>query len=71
MAYHVCESCAIAILNGDDSHLNDDQQVALMQFVSERGMLADAGMAYQNGYWDCESCDEVQIAGSAHAVEQA
>ena len=71
MAYHICENCAVAILNGDDSHLNDDQVDAVMAFLNDRGMLADAGMVPQNGYWDCEACEEVQIHGSAHAVEQA
>lgn len=72
MAYHVCESCAVAILNGDNSHLADDQQrVRLDDFLNDHGMLADAGMVPQNGYWDCEACGEVQIHGSAQAVEQA
>ena len=71
MAYHVCEFCAIAILDGDMSHLEDDQRDVLMAFMDERGLLADAGWVPQDGYWDCEACGETQAAGTAWAVEQA
>ena len=71
MAYHVCESCAVAILNGDASHLEGESHDRLMEFAEDRGMLLDAGWVPQGGYWDCEACGEVQIAGTAQAVEQA
>lgn len=69
MVYHICESCAIAILNRDNSHL-DDNHNRLIEFVESRGLLVDAGMVPQDGWWDCEACGEVQIAGLAQAVEQ-
>ena len=71
MAYHICEICAIALLDGDDSVLDDQQRVRLGDFMNEKGLLAEAGWVPQDGYWDCEACGEVQIAGTAHAVEQA
>lgn len=71
MTYHICETCAIAILDGDTSHLEDDQSDTLMTFLDEKGLLAGAGWVPQDGYWDCEACGETQAAGTAHAVEQA
>lgn len=71
MAYHICEYCAIALLDGDNSVLGSDQQAALFRFMDDHGMLLDAGWVPQDGYWDCEACGETQAAGTAHAVEQA
>lgn len=72
MAYHICESCAVAILSGDMGHLDESREAydRLVEFVEDRGLLVDAGMVPQGGYWDCEACGEVQIAGVAQAVEQ-
>ena len=71
MAYHICEFCAIALLDGDNSILDDQQRVRLDDFMNDHGLLAEAGWVPQDGYWDCEACGETQAAGTAHAVEQA
>lgn len=67
--YHVCNSCAVAILNDDYSGMEDDTDYPrVTTFVETVGNLVDAGMADMPGYWECESCNQVDI-GSAHALE--
>lgn len=65
--YHVCDTCACAIVN--DDHASYDLDVERVTEFTERvGYLADAGTVSKPGYWECEACDQVQI-GSAHALE--
>ncbi|QBP29765.1 hypothetical protein SEA_TYPHA_110 [Mycobacterium phage Typha] len=71
--YHVCKSCATAIINDDYSAFEDHQDpdtdyARVTAFVASAGMLTDAGQAPKGGYWDCESCGQVEI-GSAHCLE--
>jgi ribosomal protein L37AE/L43A len=66
--YWVCDECAVAIENDDYTSYDLDVE-RVESFVERVGMLADAGMVPQAGYWDCESCEQTQCAGSAHALE--
>ncbi|APQ42256.1 hypothetical protein SEA_ESTES_172 [Mycobacterium phage Estes] len=68
--FHVCRSCKTAILNDDYSAFDDDDAdyPRITAFVESVGMLVDAGTAPRVGYWDCESCGQVEI-GNADALE--
>jgi hypothetical protein len=70
--YHVCDTCAPAILNDDYSAFSlDDTDVdyeRVTAFVETVGYLVDAGRATRGGYWECEACSQVTI-GSAFALE--
>lgn len=70
--YHVCDTCAPAILNDDYSAFDvqdvDTDYERVSAFVELVGSLCDAGMVNRAGYWECESCAQVQI-GSAFALE--
>ena len=76
--YHVCPECAYALLNHDysafegfediDMQDTDTDYARVQAFAESTGFLADAGRAAKPGYWECESCWQVQI-GSAYALE--
>ncbi len=70
--FHVCDTCAAAIVNDDYSAFDmqdpDTDYERVTAFVEMTGYLVDAGMVPKPGYWQCESCDQVCI-GSAHALE--
>lgn len=70
--YHVCHSCAAAIVNDDYSAFslqdNDTDYERVTAFVESVGYLCDAGTVSKPGYWECEACDQVEI-GSACALE--
>lgn len=63
--YHVCHECAVAIVNDDysafDMQDTDTDYVRVSAFVEMTGYLVDAGRVSEPGYWECESCDQVQI----------
>lgn len=70
--YHVCHSCAAAIVNDDysafDLYDDDTDYARVIAFVESAGYLADAGRVSKPGYWECEACWQVEI-GSAYALE--
>jgi len=71
--YHVCDTCAPAIVNDDYSalelHQNPDADyVRVTAFVELAGYLCEAGRVSKAGYWECEACGQVCI-GSAYALE--
>lgn len=80
VVYHVCESCAAAIMNDDYSGMEgfdpvdmqdtdtDTDYERVSAFVERVGYLCDAGRATRGGYWECEACDQVTI-GNAYALE--
>jgi hypothetical protein len=72
VVYHVCATCAPAIVNDDYSAVDlpdvDTDYQRVTAFVESVGCLVDAGMVNKAGYWECESCAQVCI-GSAYALE--
>ena len=70
--YHVCDTCAQAIVNDDYSAFDlqnvDTDYERVTAFVESVGYLADAGRVSRAGYWECEACAQVCI-GSAYALE--
>jgi hypothetical protein len=73
VVYHLCDTCAPAIVNDDYSAFETWQDVdtdyeRVSAFVESVGYLVDAGMLNKAGYWECESCAQVCI-GSAYALE--
>jgi hypothetical protein len=70
--YHLCDTCAPAIVNDDFSAFDlqdvDTDYERVTAFVETVGYLVDAGMVNKPGYWECEACDQVCI-GSAYAME--
>lgn len=73
VVYHLCDTCAPAIVNDDYSAFDLHQDVdadyeRVTAFVESVGYLVDAGKVNKAGYWECESCAQVCI-GSAYALE--
>ena len=70
--YHVCDTCAPAIVNDDYSAFDlqdvDTDYERVTAFVELVGYLCEAGRVSKPGYWECEACSQVQI-GSAYALE--
>ncbi|ADL71083.1 hypothetical protein SEQ_HALENA_130 [Mycobacterium phage Halena] len=65
--YHLCDTCACAIVNGDWSSFDLDTD-AIDAFLETAGTLAHVGTHAYPGYWDCEACGQVAI-GQAHVLE--
>jgi hypothetical protein len=72
IVYHVCDTCAPAIVNDDYSAFGpqdvDTDYEPVTAFVESVGYLTDAARVTKAGYWECESCAQVCI-GSAYALE--
>lgn len=70
--YHVCDTCAPAIVNDDYSAFDlqdtDTDYERVTAFVESVGYLCAAGRVSKAGYWECEACSQVCI-GSAYALE--
>ena len=71
--YHVCDTCAPAIVNDDYSAFElhqdpDADYLRVTAFVELVGYLCEAGRVSKAGYWECEACGQVCI-GSAYALE--
>ncbi|MFC3776714.1 hypothetical protein [Mycolicibacterium holsaticum] len=75
--YHVCDTCAPAIVNDDYSAFDMQRMLCtdvdcdydrVIAFVETVGYLVDAGRVSKAGYWECESCTQLCI-GSAYALE--
>ncbi|ARQ94629.1 hypothetical protein SEA_JOURNEY13_77 [Mycobacterium phage Journey13] len=71
--YHVCDTCAAAVINNDysafDLYDDDTTYERVTAFVDSAGYLTDAGRVSMPGYWGCEACWDTQI-GSANALEE-
>lgn len=74
VVYHVCDTCAPAIVNDDYSafelHQDPDADYERVSaFVEAAGYLVDAGRVSKPGYWECESCAQICIGSTAYALE--
>lgn len=67
--FHVCHGCACAIMNCDDSAMDERTSALFAAFCESAGLLCDAGLTPFGGYWTCDCCGEVEI-GDAHALSR-
>lgn len=66
----ICETCAVALVNADTSHMDDETIELLDKYSERRGIVAHAYTEHEvRGYWECDACDEVSL-GPVNYFEQ-
>lgn len=63
-----CHSCAVAIQNGDTSHINEDDLDATMANIERLGMVTVTETG-NNGYFQCSVCDHDTMSDE-YLIEQ-
>ncbi len=68
--YDLCSECSAAIFN-DDFTSPDVDEPKVREFMEKVGniSLVDASVTTHNGYWDCDSCEQVCIGSTVLAVK--
>lgn len=61
MFYSVCDSCAVVLENGDDSHISPDNLDTVTTNIDNMGLVVNIGTYENSGYWDCAVCEETVI----------
>lgn len=67
LQYAICQSCA-PVLMGYEGDEQDSDLPRIMEFVDEHGMITEVAVYDPAGYWECESCLQVNI-GTGHVFE--
>lgn len=67
-SFTTCTTCAVVIVNGDDSVWDDftpDERASADAAVDMIGMYEDHKVVDRGGYYGCFVCDQVSL-GTAH-----
>lgn len=71
--FTTCTTCAVVIVNGDDSvwdDMTDDQRASADAAIDIIGMYEDHEVVDHVGYFDCWVCDMVDI-GTCHEFSRS
>lgn len=73
--YPVCDSCSVAVENGDTSHMShmedftgESELDTVLSNIELMGNVVRVGTYENGGYWVCSVCEYVTI-GNGHEFE--